>query len=76
MSGRSEKSIHLSIQRGGKTLSDFELANALNKFFTSVNSDIPPLDLSLLPAFLPTGDTLPFVQSYEVCKRTYCNSAP
>ena len=72
MSGRSEKSRHLLLERDGKTLSDPELANALNNFFTSVSSDIPPLDLSLLPAFpppLPTGDTLPMVQPYEVYKK-------
>ena len=68
MSGRSEKSTHLLLERDGETLSAPELVNALNKFFTSVNSDIPPLDLSLLPAFLPVGDTLAMVQPYEVCK--------
>ena len=62
MSGRSEKSIHLSFERRSKTLSDSELANAVKRFFTCVNSDIPPLDLSVLPAFLPTGDMLPMVQ--------------
>ena len=55
MSGRSEKSIHLSFDRHSKTLSDSELANAVKRFFTCVNSDIPPLDLSVLPAFLPTA---------------------
>ena len=62
MSGRSEKSIHLSFERHSKTLSDSELANAVKRFFTCVNSDVPPLDLSVLPAFLPTGDMLPMVQ--------------
>ena len=76
MSGRSAKSTHLSLERDSKTLSNSELAIALNKFFTSVNSDIPPLDLSSLPAFLPTGDMLPVVQSYEVCKTVNCNPAP
>ena len=73
MSGRSEKSRHLLLERDRKTLSDPELANALNNFFTSVRSDIPRLNLSLLPAFPPTGDTLPMVQPYEVCKKTYFN---
>ena len=53
MSGRSERSRHLLLERDGKTLSDPELANALNNFFTSVSLDIPPLDLSLLPASPP-----------------------
>ena len=69
MSGRSEKSRHLLLECDGKTLSDPELANTLNNFFTSVSSDIPPLDLSLLPSFPRTGDTLPMVQPYEVCKK-------
>ena len=55
MSGRSEKSRNLLLERDGKTLSDPELANALNNFFKSVILDIPPLDLSLLPAFTPNG---------------------
>ena len=49
MSGRSKKSTHLLLEGEGKTLSDPELANTLNKFVTSVNSGIPPLDLTLLP---------------------------
>ena len=53
MSGRSEKSRHLLLEHDGKTLSDPELANALNNFLTSVSLDIPPLDLSLLPASPP-----------------------
>ena len=56
MSGRSEKSTHLSLEPHIKTLSDCELANALKRFFTCVNSNIPPLDLSVL------GDMLPMVQ--------------
>ena len=33
ISGRSEKSTHLSFERDGKTLSDSDFANALKKFF-------------------------------------------
>ena len=50
-------------------MSDSELANALKRFFTCINSDILPLDKSLLRAFLSMGDMLVMVQSYEVCKK-------
>ena len=66
---RSENSTHLSLERDSKTLSDSELANAFKRFFARVNSDILPLDLSLLEAFLSTGYMLPMIQSYEVCKK-------
>ena len=69
MSCRSENSTHLSLERDSKTLSDSESANVLKRFFTYVNSDILPFDLSLLEAFLPTGDMLHVVQSYELCKK-------
>ena len=36
--------------------------NSLNIFYTSVNADIPPLDCSVLPAFLPAPDTTPIIE--------------
>ena len=41
MSGKSRKNTSFSLDRDGKTLSDSELVNSLNSFYTSVNADIP-----------------------------------
>ena len=67
MSGRSRKNTSFSLERDGKILSDSELVNRLNSSHTSVNADIPPLDCSVLPAFLPTPDTPPTIEPYQVC---------
>ena len=69
MSGRSEKTSHFSLERDGRTLSQQELVNTLNEFYVSVNADIPALNATTLPAFLPTADCAPTVQPYEVCKK-------
>jgi hypothetical protein len=48
------------------------LASALNEFYVSVNSDIPPLDKDSLPAFLPSRNDIPIIQpymNYEVCNK-------
>ena len=38
-------------------------------FYASVNSDIPPLDVTALPAFLPAKEPVPTIQPHEVaCK--------
>ena len=68
MSGKSEKTKSFSLQQDGEILNDLQLSNALNEFYTSVNADIPPLDVYSLPTFLPSNDNVPIVQSYEVCK--------
>ena len=68
MSGKSEKTKPFSLEREGEILNDLQLANALDEFYTSVNADIPPLDVYSLPAFLQSNDNVPIVQSYEVCK--------
>ena len=62
MSGRSRKNTSFSLERDGKILSDSELVNSLNSFYTSVNADIPPLDCLVLPAFLPAPDTPPIIE--------------
>ena len=69
MSGRSRKNTRFSLERDGKILSDSELLNSLNSFYTSVNADIPPLDCSVLPAFLPAPDTPPIIEPYQVYKK-------
>ena len=44
----------------------------LNHFFLSVNEDVPTLDLSKLPAYLPAADQLPIIHPYQVCKKLLC----
>ena len=68
MSGKSEKTKSFSLQQDGEILNDLQLSNALSEFYTSVNADIPPLDVYSLPGFLPSNDNVSIVQSYEVCK--------
>ena len=62
MSGRSEKITNVSLENAGKLLSDLELVNSLNNFYSSVNADIPPLDPTILPAYLPAVDQLPYIE--------------
>ena len=69
MSGRSEKITNVSLENAGKLLSDLELVNSLNNFYSSVNADIPPLDLTILPAYLPAVDQVPYIEPHEVCKK-------
>ena len=67
LSGRSEKKTGFSLQRNGKQLTDDELVNSLNSFFTRVNADIPPLDLNCLTSYLPVANEIPIVEQYDVC---------
>lgn len=46
-----------------------ELVNNLNKFFLSVNEDIPPLDLCQLLAYLPCSERAPFISLPQVCQK-------
>jgi hypothetical protein len=69
MSGRSRKNTSFSLERDGKILSDSELVNILNSFYTSVNADIPPLGCSELPEFLPAPDTPLIIEPYQVYKK-------
>ena len=50
-------------------MTDFELAEHLNKFFLSVNADIPLLDISNLPSFLPASEPPPVISHVQVCKK-------
>ena len=43
--------------------------NSMNYLYTAVNSDIPPLDVTALPAFLPSTEAIPTIQPYQVCKK-------
>ena len=51
------------------TLTNIELGNALNAFFSSVNADIPTFDLNELPTFLSSADQVPLIHPYQVCKK-------
>ena len=53
MAGKSEKKSNFSFDRDGKTLEQPELVNVLNECYASVNSDIPPINVTTLPTFLP-----------------------
>lgn len=67
--GRSEKSTSFALEKDGKLLLDLELVNSLNNFYASVNADIPSLDLTTLPAYLPAADQVPYIEPHEVCKK-------
>ena len=41
----------------------------LNRFFLTVNEDIPILNLSKLPAYLPAADQLPTIYPYQICEK-------
>ena len=69
MSGQSHKGTKFTFEKDGVLLSDQELANSLNTFYISVNADIPPLDMTTLPAYLPSADQVPTIEPYEVCKK-------
>ena len=69
MAGKSEKNRSFSLEQNGRTLYQSELVNFLNVFYASVNINIPPLDLTALPAFLPTKEPVPTVQPQEVFKK-------
>ena len=69
LSGRSQKCTKLTFEKEGELLSDLELANNLNKFYISVNADIPPLDITTLPAYLPAVDQVPYIEPHEVCEK-------
>ena len=66
LSGNANTSTSFHIEKNGSILNDQELVNELNEFFTSVNADIPPLNLHNLPAFLPSIDQIPTIQPYQV----------
>jgi hypothetical protein len=45
------------------------LANSINEFHASVDNDIPTLDVTKLPTFLPAAEPIPRLEPYEVCKK-------
>ena len=69
MSGKPETTKPFTLERDGEILNNLQASNALNEFYTSVNADIPPLDVNLLPRFLPSNESVPAVECYQVCKK-------
>jgi hypothetical protein len=69
MAGKPEKNNCFNFERVGIILDQSELANRLNEFYASVNDDIPTLDETKLPTFLPAAEPTPRLEPYEVCKK-------
>jgi hypothetical protein len=71
MAGRPEKNNCFNFERDGIILDQSELANSLNEFYASVNNDIPTLDVTKLPTFLPAAEPtrglnrMKYVRSYQ-----------
>ena len=68
MSGRSHRDGKFVFEKDGSLLSDLELVDNLNKYYISVNMDIPPLHMTTLPTYLPAVDQVPYIEPYEVCE--------
>ena len=71
ITGKKRVSPNINITRDdvlvpGNDLADHDL---LGRHFSSISSDLPPLDPSSLPAFLPAPEPPPFVTSVEVCSK-------
>ena len=47
------------------------MAESSNQYFATVARDIPPLNTSCLPAFLPPAEKVPILHSYQVCKKIW-----
>ena len=46
-----------------------DLSQALNVDFLSVNDDLPNLDPSLLPAYLPSPEPIPSITPEHICAK-------
>ena len=68
LTGRSNSTTPIHLEENGVLLTNDNLVTTLNHFFLSVNEDVPTLDLSKLPAYLPAADQLPTIHPYQVCK--------
>ena len=69
MLGRTSSQSCFTLERHGVALSGGELAESLNQYFATVAADIPPLDTSCHPSFLPSAEEVPIVHSHVVCKK-------
>ena len=59
--GKKRVSPNINITRDNVLVSGSDLADLLVRYFSSISADLPPLDPSILPAFLPAPELLPFV---------------
>jgi hypothetical protein len=67
MSGKKKaSSTPINIIKDGVALSG---TNLVNDHFLSINADLPPLDLSSLPAYLPAPQPVPTITPIEVCHK-------
>lgn len=55
MSDRPQGDRMLAFKNDARLLSDLGLANNLNEYYISANSDIPPLNMITLTTYLPAG---------------------
>jgi len=69
ISGNTKSTHSTRITKNGEELTDADAADALNTHFTNVSDDLPHLDTTLLPAFLPTTATPPVITPQQVCKK-------
>ena len=69
MSGRNYGQSCFNLERDGVALLEGELAESLNQYFATVAADIPPVDTSCVPSFLPSVEEVPIVHSHVVCKK-------
>ena len=67
--GQSNNQTQIHIQKNGTTLTDIQLVDTLNQFYTSVNANIPALDTNELPTFLPASEQPLVIHPYQVCKK-------
>ncbi len=67
MSGRAKSQPQFTIERNGQLLPEEELVESLNDYFVGESSDIPPLNISSLPTFLPAVAPPPTTHPHEVC---------
>ena len=72
LSGRSNSTTPIHLEKNGVLLTNDNLVVTLNHFFVSVNEDVPTLDLSKLPAYLPAANQLPIIHPYQVSKKLLC----
>ena len=72
LSGRSNSTTPIHLEENGVLLTNDNQVTTLNHFFLSGNEDVPTLDLSKLPAYLPAADQLPIIHPHQVCKKLLC----
>ena len=72
LSGRSNSISPIHLEENGVLLTNDNLVTTLNHFFLSVNENVPTVDLSKLPAYLPAADQLPIIHPYQVFKKLLC----